>query len=110
MGARARLPGMTNRLVVLSILLLSTLGCGGLAGLAGGGLSSPECVRYFEVAETCAAKAEAKGTPAGKAKAEAWRKSAEISRENFEKNPSAPAIAASCEAMIPPIENDPDCK
>ena len=98
---------MMHRTVVLSVLLLATLGCGGLAG---GGLSSAECVKYFEVVETCAAKAEAKGTPAGKAKAEAWRKSAEVSRENFEKNPSAPAIAASCEAMIPAIENDPDCK
>jgi hypothetical protein len=101
---------MNNRIVVLSVLLLATLGCGGLAGMAGGGLSSPECVEYFEVVETCAAKAEAKGTPAGKAKADAWRKSAELSRENFEKNPSAPAIAMSCEAMIDPIKNDPDCK
>jgi len=100
---------MKNRLIVASFLLFTSLGCSGLAGLGGGGVDSAECVEYFEVIETCSRKAKAKGTPAGKAKAKAWRKSAKLSRESFEKNPNAVAIAASCEAMIPAIRDDADC-
>jgi hypothetical protein len=99
---------MTHRISFASFLLITSLGCGGLMG--GGGIDSPECQEYFEVVKTCSKKAKAKGTPAGKAKAEAWRESAKLSRENFEKNPSAPAIAAACEAMIAPIRDDADCQ
>ncbi len=103
---------MKHRLFVASFLLLTSLGCAcarlGLS-LGGGGVDSPECVEYFEVVETCVGKAKAKGTPASKAKAKAWRKSAKLSRESFEKNPNAAAVAASCEAMIPAIRDDADC-
>jgi hypothetical protein len=101
---------MITRISSAFFLLLLGLGCAGLVPGGGGGIDSPECVEYFEVVETCSAKAEAKGTPAGKAKAEAWRKSAKLSRENFEKNPSAVAIAAACDAMIAPIRDDADCQ
>jgi len=77
--------------------------------MGGGGIDSPECVEYFEVVKTCSEKASKKG-PAGKAKAKAWRQSAKVSREGFENNPNAVAIAASCAAMTPAIQDDPDCR
>jgi len=101
---------MKNRLIVAFTLLFTSLGCGGLASLGGGGIDSAECQEYFQVVKECANKAEKSGSPAGKAKAEAWRKAAKLSKENFENNPSAPAIAQACKAMIDPIKNDADCK
>jgi len=109
-GKTSYVAPMKNRLIVAFTLLFTSLGCGGLASLGGGGLDSPECQEYFKVVKECSKKAEKSGSPAGKAKADAWRKSAKIARESFEKNPSAPAIAQSCEAMIAPIKNDADCK
>jgi hypothetical protein len=99
---------MKTRILLVSALLLATsLACGGVGS---GGLSSAACVEYFEAAETCSAKAEAKGTPAGKAMAEAWREQAKLSREEFEKNPNAIAVEMSCQALTPTMRDNPECQ
>ena len=107
--ASTRLRAMKTRILLVSAVVLATsLACGGMGG--GGGLSSAACVEYFEVVETCSAKAEAKGTPAGKALAEAWREAAKLSRAEFEKNPNAVAVEMSCQATTPTIRDNPECQ
>jgi hypothetical protein len=68
------------------------------------GLKSKECVAYFEKTEACASKTT------NKIKADSWRKSAEISKANFEKNANPMAVSKSCEMMLQSLENDTDCK
>ncbi len=99
---------MTSKRVIG--VLLAFVACSGCGLLGGGGLDSEECKNYFAKVEECSKKAIAKGTPAGKVKAEAWRKSAEISRENFKKNSNPMAVKKSCEMMTPTITGDPDCQ
>ncbi len=67
------------------------------------GLKSKECVAYFEKNEACAAKAT------NKIKADAMRKTAEVSKANFEKNANPMAVSKSCELMLEQLEKDPDC-
>lgn len=69
----------------------------------GGGLESEECVAYFKAVDECAEKA-------GGIKADALRKGAEISRENFKKNSNPMAVSKSCEMMLETIKKDPACK
>lgn len=85
-------------IVVASVLAaLGLLGCNS-------GMKSKACVDYFEKSETCAAKTT------NKIKAESIRKSAEVSKANFEKNANPMAVSKSCELMLEQLERDPDCK
>jgi len=67
------------------------------------GLKSQACVDFFEKTEACAAKAPP-------IKAEMLRKSAAVSKENFEKNANPIAVEQSCKMMLETLEKDPDCK
>jgi hypothetical protein len=91
---------MKTRHVVLvsaTALGLGLLGCNS-------GLKSKECVAYFEKTEACAAKTT------NKIKADTWRKSAEVSKANFEKNSNPMAVSKSCEMMLQSLQSDPDCR
>jgi hypothetical protein len=78
--------------------------------LGGGGLESKECKDYFAKVDECVGKANAKGTPAGKIKAESWKKGADISKENFKKNSNPLAVKKSCEMMMDQMAKDSDCQ
>lgn len=75
----------------------------GVTGCSKAGIESEECENYFAKVEACAAKAP-------KIKADALRKTAEVSKANFEKNSNPLAVKKSCEAMLESLNNDPDCK
>jgi hypothetical protein len=79
-----------------TVVMLALAGCNS-------GLKSEECVQYFAKNEACAAKAP-------KIKAEILRKTASVSKENFEKNSNPMAVSQSCKALLQAVENDPDCK
>ena len=87
----------------LSLLLLPTFVLASACGMMGGGLESQACKDYFAKVEECAEKAN-------DIKADAIRKGAEISKENFEKNSNALAVQKSCEMMKEQLDNDPDCQ
>lgn len=84
-------------LIVAALVALLAFGCKS-------GLKSKECVAYFEKNEACAAKMT------NKIKADAMRKTAEVSKENFEKNANPVAVSKSCELMLEQLEKDPDCQ
>jgi hypothetical protein len=84
-------------LVIAGVVALVALGCKS-------GLKSKECVAYFEKNEACAAKLT------NKVKADAMRKTAEVSKANFEKNANPVAVSKSCELMLEQLEKDPDCQ
>lgn len=67
------------------------------------GLKSQACVDFFAKTEACAAKAPP-------IKADSLRKSAAVSKENFEKNSNPMAVEQSCKLMLETLEKDPDCK
>jgi len=81
----------------LLLAVIGTLGC------SKAGLESQECKDYFAKVEACAAKAPA-------IKADALRKTAEVSKANFEKNSNPLAVKKSCEVMLDTLNKDPDCK
>ncbi len=75
----------------------------GSVGCSKAGLESQECKDYFAKVEACAAKAPP-------VKADAMRKTAEVSKANFEKNANPLAVKKSCEVMLDTLNKDPDCK
>jgi len=88
---------MKNTVILGSaLLLIGLLGCKS-------GINSEACVEYFAKNEACAAKA---GSP----KSDIMRRTAALSKENFEKNPNPMAVSESCKAQLQALENDPDCK
>ena len=97
-----------KHIAVGSIALFAiTAGC---SLFGGGGLESKECKDYFAKVNECVGKANAKGTPAAKVKAESWKKGAEISKQNFEKNSNPLAVKKSCEMMLSQLQSDSDCQ
>ena len=99
---------MKNRIMVAGLVaFLASVGCG-LFG--GGGLESKECKDYFAKVDECVKKANEKGTPSAKTKAQAWKTGAEVSKKNFEKNSNPLAVKKSCEAMLEQLNTDSDCK
>jgi hypothetical protein len=93
--------------ICAAMLFVASTGCGLLGG---GGLESKECKDYFAKVEECASKANAKGTPSGKVKADAWKKGAEVSKQNWEKNANPVAVKKGCEIMAEQLKNDSDCR
>jgi hypothetical protein len=85
-----------------SVLVIAVIGSVGLLACKSG-LKSQACVDYFAKTEACAAKASP-------IKAEALRKSAAVSKENFEKNANPMAVEQSCKLMLETLEKDPECK
>lgn len=85
--------------IVLTLAFSSTL----IVSACGGGVESEQCKAYFAKVEECAAKNEG-------VKGDAIRKTAEVSKEQFEKNSNPMAVSKSCEMMLEQLENDPDCK
>lgn len=90
--------------------LLLPIGTAACSLFGGAGLDSEECKNYFAKVDECAKKANAKGTPAAKVKAESWVKGAEISKANFEKNSNPLAVKKSCEMMLDQMKGDPACQ
>jgi len=97
-----------NRLAVGSVVLLASVA--GCSLFGGGGIESKECKDYFAKVDECVGKARAKGTPAASVKAEAWRKGADVSKQNFEKNANPLAVKKSCELMLEQMKTDADCR
>jgi hypothetical protein len=91
-------------------MLMFSLCLAGCGLLGGGGLESKECKDYFAKVDECSAKADAKGTPSAKVKAEAWKKGAEISKQNWEKNANPVAVKKGCELTLETLKNDSDCQ
>lgn len=89
----------TTKLVCITVLsaLVGLVACGKR------GLESEACTNYFAKNEACAAKAP-------KLKGDILRKTASTSKENFAKNSNPMAVEESCKAMMPSLDNDPDCK
>lgn len=85
-----------------SVLVLATIGLCGLLACKSG-LKSQACADFFAKTEECAAKASPM-------KADALRKSAEVSKANFEKNSNPIAVEQSCKMMLETLTNDPECK
>jgi hypothetical protein len=85
-----------------SVLVIATVGLCGLHGCKSG-LKSQACVDFFAKTEECAVKASP-------AKGDALRKSAEVSKANFEKNANPIAVEQSCKLMLEALEKDPECK
>ena len=88
---------MRTHCALVLVAVVGTLGC------SKAGLESQECKDYFAKVEACAAKAPA-------IKADALRKTADVSEANFEKNANPLAVKKSCEMMLDTLNNDPDCK
>lgn len=94
--------------ILCGAIILTSMSAG--CGLFGGGLDSKECKAYFAKVDECVGKANAKGTPAGKVKAESWKTSAEVSKANFKKNANPLAVKKSCEMMMESMAKDSDCQ
>lgn len=80
----------------LVVGLLATSACPG-------GVESRVCKQYFELTETCAAKAEP-------AYAEGLRDLAKLAREGFTKLNNKPRVEESCAEMLATLQADPACK
>jgi hypothetical protein len=97
-----------NRIAMgVVFLVAASAGC---SLFGGGGLESKECKDYFAKVDECVGKAKAKGTPAAKIKADAWRQGADTSKQNFEKNSNPLAVKKSCEMMMTTLKDDADCR
>ncbi len=88
------------RTVLVAIVVFGMMG---LCGCSKGGMESQSCKDYFAAVEQCAAKAPT-------VKAEAYRKTAQVSKENFAKNLNPMAVEMSCKSMLESLQADPDCK
>lgn len=97
-----------NRLAMGAVVLLAA--SAGCSLFGGGGLESKECKDYFSKVDECVSKAKAKGTASAKVKADAWRSSADVSKQNFEKNANPLAVKKSCEMMLNQLKDDADCR